>query len=140
MIRITDHHAARLLRLSPSRILPAMGEELQAGAKAIEDTMRRNMNEGAISGSGHIPGAPGDYAKSDTHKMEESIKAGELVESATEIKTAVSAGDSEAPYPIYVELGTSKAAPRPGMQLAIEEHRGDITEALGDRFIREVNE
>lgn len=140
MIRVTDNHAARLAKMMPSRIMPAMGEELQSGAQAIEDTMRRNMNDGAISGSGHIPGPPGSYASSDTHKMEESIKAGELVETATEIKTSVSAGDSEAPYPLYVELGHSGVAPRPGLQLATEEHRSDITEAMGGRFIREINE
>lgn len=140
MIRVTDNHLARLMKMQPARIMPAMGEELESGAQAIEETMRRNMNDGAISGSGHIPGAPGSYAKSDTHKLEESIKAGELVETPTEIKTSVSAGDSEAPYGIYVELGHSGAAPRPGLQLATGEHRDDIVEALGGRFIREVNQ
>jgi hypothetical protein len=136
VIRVTDNHAARLLRLARSRVLPALGEELTHAAQTIVDTMRHEMNDGAISGPGHIPGPPYGTAKSDTHQMEESLHVTPLIETPGEIRTGAAA---DTPYALYVELGTSRALPRPGLQLATAEHRTDVREALGKRFIEEVN-
>lgn len=136
-VNFTDNHAARLRKLMLSRILPAMGEELESGADAIVETAKHNLNDGAISGSGHIPGPPFGYSNSDTHELEQSFHRGDTIETAGEIKSSVIA---DAPHAIFQELGTSKVLPRPNMQLATEEHRSDVAEALGGRFVREVNE
>lgn len=136
MIRVTDHHAARLLRLSPTRIMPAMGEELEAGAKAIAEDAAFSIRDGAISGSGHIPSLPGQPPNKDTGDLDESIHVGDVVELPNGIQTSVIADSDHA----WIELGGSKMEPRPYMQPAVERGRSDITEALGGRFIREVNE
>jgi len=136
VIKVTDNHAARLVRLNPARIMPAMGEELGAAAQAIVDVARQNINDGAISGPGHAPGPPYGYPNSDTHELEQSLHVGEIMETATEIKTSAIA---DAPYASYVELGTSRALPRPYMQPSTEEVRPTVIEALGARFVEEVN-
>jgi HK97 gp10 family phage protein len=136
MIRITDNHAQRIARLSPSRIIPRLGEVLEDGAQAIVDTARQNINEGAISGPGHVPGPPGGYPNSDTHELEKSLHASELTATGDEIKASAVA---DAPHSGFVELGTSRAAPRPYMQLATEENRPGVIAALGKRFIEDVN-
>lgn len=100
--------------------------------------MRNNMNDGAISGSRHVPGPPYGSAKSDTHEMEQSIHVGEVIETPTEIRTAVIAGGDEAPYAIYVELGHSNALPRPGLSLAVQEVRPTVMDAIEGRFREEV--
>lgn len=136
MIRFTETVTARLRKMEPTRILAALGEELEAGADAVVETARFNLNDGALSGSGHIPGPPGSYSKSDTHELEQSFHRGETIASPGEVSTSAIA---DAPWAIYQELGTSKMQPRPNMQLAVGENRKKIARALGQRFIREVN-
>lgn len=134
MIRITDNHGPRLARLAPAPIFDAMGEEIGAAAQSIVDIARQNINDGAISGPGHVAGAPYDYPKSDTHELEQSLHVGELLETASEVKTSAIA---DAPYASYVQLGTSRALPRPYMDTATEEVRPTVIAALSARF-REI--
>lgn len=136
MIRVTDNHAQRLARMAPSRIMPVLGEELVFGAGQIVDYARANINDGAISGPGHIPGPVGGFPNSDTHELEQSLHVGELIETPGQIQTAAIA---DAPYAAYVELGTSRAGPRPYMEPSSQELRPTVMEALGKRFAEEVN-
>lgn len=136
VIKITDNHAARLARLNPANILPAMGQEIEAAAQSIVDIARFNINDGAISGPGHIAGAPYGYPNSDTHELEQSLHVGETLETPGEIKTSAIA---DAPYSAWVELGTSRALPRPYMVSSTEEVRPTVLPALAARFIEEVN-
>jgi hypothetical protein len=136
MIRVTDDHAARLKRMLPDRIRTAMADQVDAGAQSIVEHARHNINDGAISGAGHVPGPVGGYPNSDTHELEQALHKGETVDTGGEIR---SRAVSSAPYAGYVELGTSRAGPRPYMQLATEEVRPAVVEGLGQRFVREVN-
>jgi hypothetical protein len=136
VIRLTDNHEQRLERMRLGRVLPALGEELEAAAESIVTTAQQNLNDGAISGPGHIPGPPGGYSNSDTHELEQSFHRGETIEMAGEVKSSTIA---DAPHAIYQELGTSKVQPRPNMQLATEEVRPTVIEALGARYIEIVN-
>lgn len=137
MIRLTDGHGSRLQRLALSRMAPALSQELNAAADSIVETAQRSLNDGAISGSGHIPGPPGGYSNSDTHDLEKSFHRSGSVEVGSEIRTSVVADSDHA---LYQELGTSKMAPRPNMQLATNEVRPTVIEALAARFVQEVNE
>lgn len=136
MIRLTDHHGPRLLRMAAPLILPALGEEIQAGAQSIVDIARHNINDGAISGPGHVPSAPGEYPKSDTHDLEQSLHVGELIATEQGVTTSAIADSDHA---AYLELGTSRMAARPFMVPSTEEVRPTIIEALGARYAAEVN-
>jgi len=136
MIKFTDNHAQRLAKMAPSRVMPAFGDQLDKGAQSLVEHARYNINDGAISGAGHVPGPPGGYPNSDTHELEQSLHKGEVIETPNEVRTAAIA---DAPHAAYVELGTSKAAPRPYMQLATEEVRGAVIEGLGRRYVEQVN-
>jgi len=136
MINITDHHAQRLAKMSPRRIIPALADVLEEGAQAIVDTARFNINDGAISGSGHIPGPPGGYPNSDTHELEQSLRVGDTIETPQQVKTSAIA---DAPYAAYVERGTSKAEPRPYMELATGSNHPGVINALGRRFTETVS-
>lgn len=134
-LKITDNVAQRLQRMRPAPIMAAFGEELQAGAEAIVERAQFNIRDGAISGLGHIAGLPGDFPNANTHELDESIHAGELVEGTNEVRAAAIA---DAPYAAFVELGTSRMEPRPYMEPSTEELRPEIIHSLNQRFRDEV--
>lgn len=134
MIRFTDNHAKRLARMSPQRIIPAMGDVLEAGARAIAEDAAESIRHGAISGSGHIPSAPFEAPNADTHDLDESIRAGELIETFDSIRTAAIADSDHA----WIERGGANMFPRPYMEPAAERHRDSTVAALRRRFGREV--
>lgn len=134
MIRLTDNHAKRLARLSPRRVVPAMGEVLEAGAKAIADDAVESIRAGAISGAGHVPSLPGQPPNADTHDLDQSIHVGELIETSDSIRTAAIADSDHA----WIERGGANMEPRPYMEPAAERHRDSTVAALHHRFQREV--
>jgi hypothetical protein len=130
MIRITDDHGPRLLRVTPARVIPAMGEELEYGARTIAEDAKFSIMDGAISGPGHIPSLPGHAPSADTHALDQSIHVGDLVETLTEARTAVIADSDHA----WIERGGSRMEPRPYLEPATEGRRGEIVRALGERY------
>lgn len=134
MITITDNHAARLQRMRPAVIVPAIGEELEAGAQAIVEDAVFSIRDGAISGSGHIPSLPGEAPNADTHDLDESIHVGELIETPGSIRTAAIASSDHA----WIERGGSNLAPRPYLEPASQRQRPDIIAAIRKRFKTEV--
>lgn len=135
MIRFTDNHAARLKRLSAARVVPALGEVLETSAQAIAEDAALSIRDGAISGPGHIPSEPGQPPNADTHDLDQSIHAGELIETSDSIRSSVIADSDHA----WIERGGSNMEPRPYMEPAVERARNDVVTALGKRFVAEVN-
>lgn len=130
MIILTDNHAARLQRMRPALVTPALGEELEAGAQAIAESAIASILDGGISGPGHVASAPGEAPNADTHDLDQSIHIGELVETPGEVKSSVIADSDHA----WIERGGSKMEPRPYMEPAVERERRDVIDALHKRF------
>jgi len=135
MIRVTDNHLARLLRMNPARIMPAVGEELRAGAEAIAEDARASVLDGGIPSPHHVASSPGEAPNSDSGYLVSTIHAGEIIETPGSIQTSVGVG---AEYGLYLELGTSKMEPRPFLVPATEVNRKDVIDALHKRFGAEV--
>lgn len=131
MIKVTDNHEQRLLRAAPALVIPAMGEELVFGAREIAEDAIFSIRDGAISGPGHVPSAPGEPPNEDTGELASSIRPLELVETPTSAQTGVI---SDSDHSLYQERGTSKMAARPFLEPAAERHRGDVLAALAGRF------
>lgn len=130
MIVLTDNHAQRLERMRPSLVIPAIGEELEAGAQAIVEDAVFSIRDGAISGSGHVASLPGEAPNADTHDLDQSIHVGELIETTGTIRTAAIASSDHA----WIERGGSNMEPRPYMEPAAERQRPDIIRAIHSRF------
>jgi hypothetical protein len=137
VIRFTDNHGDRLKRLALHRLTPGLGEVLLENAQTIVDFARVNINDGSVSGPGHVPGPVGGYPNSDTHELEQSLHVGELIETGSEIKTSAIA---DAPHAIYVERGTSNAGPRPYIEPSTEEVRPHVLAGLASAFRKVVND
>jgi hypothetical protein len=136
--KVTDSgHMARLERMLSPATDAAVGAGLRIGANAIVEEARFNLNSGAISGPGHIPGVAGGYSKSDTHELEKSLAVGETIEVADSIHTT--AGAFGVPHAVYQELGTPTVLPRPNLQLATRARRGVVAPAVADELRRVRN-
>jgi hypothetical protein len=134
--KITDSgHLARLERALQVEVPAAAG--LVRGGNAIIEEARFNLNEGAISGPGHIPGPAGGYSKSDTHELEESLAVQEPIENADTIYVA--AGAFGVAHAVYQELGTPTILPRPNLQLAARAKRNEVAPAIADEMRKARN-
>ena len=116
-------HVARLNRLVSPEFIAALGNALLEGAETIAEDAIFSIRDGAISGSGHIASLPGDPPNADTHDLDESIHVGELIETPSQIQTAVIADSGHA---LYMELGTSRIAPRPFLSPAMQANRPTV--------------
>jgi HK97 gp10 family phage protein len=133
MPRVTDNgHVARLERMASRPLVDAIGNALLHGAGLIAESARHSIKDGAISGAGHVPSAPGQPPNADTHDLDQSIHVGELIETTAGVQTAVIADSDHARY---LENGTSRIAPRPFLAPATELHRRDVREGI----VRAVN-
>lgn len=131
MNKITDNgHLARLQRALAVDEPVAAG--LLIGGQAIIDETRLNLNDDAISGSGHVPGPAGGYSKSDTHELEESLAVQDPIEVGDTVYVA--AGAFDCAHAVMQELGTSKMLPRPNLQLATIARRGETVSAIANEM------
>lgn len=126
MITITDNHAARLARLSPARVRPALADQLQDHASSIAEDAAFSIRDGAISGAGHVASLPGEAPNADTHDLDSKIAPGEVVELPDEIKTSVISASDHA----WIERGGSNMAPRPYLAPAVDRQRGSTIRGL----------
>ncbi|WEK42980.1 MAG: HK97 gp10 family phage protein [Candidatus Sphingomonas colombiensis] len=131
MIKIEDSHAPTLARIHPDLLILALGSALEDGAKAIAEDAAFSIRDGAISGAGHVPSAPGQPPNADTHDLDQSIHVGDLIEMPDRIQTAVIADSDHA---LYMELGTSTIAERPFMRPAVERNRRSVIERVASTF------
>ena len=134
MIVITDNHGPRLLRIAPTIVTPALGEELLFGAQTIVEDAQFSIKDGAVSGSKHVPSAPYSPPNADTHALDESIHVGELIETPLAVQTSVVADSDHA---LYMEKGTSHVIERPFLSPATRRAHPGVIEALAKRF-REI--
>jgi len=127
-------HLARLNRLSGRTLIDYTGAALLDTAKELEEDIRFSLNDGSISGPGHIPSLPGEPPNTDTHDLEQSIHVTELVEVADYLQTTVSEGGAQAPYAPTLEYGGGNIAERPHMRPAAErarqEHQNRLKQAI----------
>lgn len=131
MIRVTDNHAKRLSAIAPARVIPALADELEKRARVIAEDAAFSIIDGAVSGPGHIPSAPGQPPNADTHVLDQSIHVGDVIEMQNDVRTSVIA---DAPYAKALELGTSKMAERPFLRPATRRGRAPTLKGLAKRF------
>jgi hypothetical protein len=130
MIKVTDHHGRRLLRITPALVRPALAEELEYGARIIADSAIESIKDGGISGPGHVASQPGEAPNADTGDLDRSIRPIETIELPGEVRSGVIADSDHA----WLERGGSNVEPRPYIEPAVELHRSDILDALHGRF------
>ena len=131
MITITDNHVERLARLNPALVTPALSASLEGSAEIIAHFAAESIRDGGISGAGHIVSAPGETPNADTHDLDRSIHAGELIDTGDQIQTSVIADSDHA---LYLELGTSRMAERPFLRPAVAQNRPDMIRRLSEAF------
>ena len=132
MMKLDDRAwQSRLDRLASPELVAVLGQALLEGAQAIAEDAAHSIRDGAISGPGHVPSAPGEPPNADTHDLDESIHVGELIETPDRIQTAVIADSDHA---LYMELGTSRIAPRPFMLPAMIRNRPDVIRHVAQAF------
>ncbi|WP_420139816.1 hypothetical protein [Sphingomonas sp.] len=131
MIKVTDKHGDRLLRMAPALVRPALAEELEYGARVIADDAAKSIRAGGSSGRAHVPSAPGQPPNADTGDLDSSIRPIETIDLPGEVRSGVIADSDHA---LYQERGTSKMEARPFLEPAAERHRAEIFEALVGRF------
>ena len=136
MIRLTDNHAPRLAKASPLRIVPALGRELQDSAEIIANDAAISILDGGISGSGHIASEPRQAPNADTHDLDQSIHAGELIDTEPGVIRSSVIADSE--HAFYMEKGTTNVVERPFLSPAVERHRRTTIKSLGLAYNKAV--
>ena len=114
--------AARLRNSSPKAVQLLQDVLFEAGMKVQTDA-QQSITDGAISGAGHIPSAPGEPPNNDTGVLANNIETLE----AGPLKVTVS---SNAPYAAPLEFGTSRMAARPYMGPAFEKNKKRIINRL----------
>lgn len=95
-------------------------------ANRVQVDAQTSITDGAVSGAGHIPSAPGMPPNNDSGVLENNIETLRGSESGS-IKYLVS---SNAPYASALEFGTSRMQARPYMRPALEKNRERIAKRL----------
>lgn len=95
---------------------------IQSGEIVRKDVVA-SLREGAISGPGHVPSAPGTPPNSDTRALEKSVHV-EVNESG--LTVTVVAGGPGVPYAAAQEFGDSKLPERPYMRPALLRNKSRI--------------
>lgn len=126
MITIRDNHAARLARLAPARVRPAIADQLHDHANAIAEDAADSIRDGAISGAGHVASLPGEAPNADTHDLDQSIHATDVIETPGEIRTSVAATSDHA----WIERGGANMAERPYLAPAMQRQRGSTIRGI----------
>lgn len=124
-IKGMDRHIKRLqnMRKAAKQITGA----LYAAGQDIELDAEHSITQGAISGKGHVPSAPGQPPNADTHTLDTNIET--TVEALTPPTVHIT---SHAPYSAALEYGTSKMAERPFMRPATEKNRKKVSGKVAD--------
>lgn len=136
MIRVTDTASARMKRLASTSPAEAIGKALHVGAETIAETAKRSILDGAVSGAKHVPSAPGQPPNADTHHLDESIYAGEVIETPGRVQTSVIV---DAEYGRHLEFGTSHMEARPFLRPATELNRQSVIHAVAAAVRRHEN-
>lgn len=112
-------HRNRLARMRTA-IKNESRRELFAAGEVIRKDAADSIKEGAISGPGHIPSAPGQPPNADTHNLDLSIDV-RINPSGKSVSVI-----AQAKYAAALEFGTSRIAARPFMRPALQRNKNRI--------------
>jgi hypothetical protein len=115
--------SGRLNALSGRGKVELVGRALFGGGEEIKAYAQTKISEGAVSGVGHVPSAPGQFPKYDTGLLSSRIE----VHQVAPLRVQVS---SNAPYAVALEVGTSKMAARPYMGPSANAKRKRVVELV----------
>lgn len=119
-------HSDRLKRMANDTAGEVLRRLYMAG-QLIELDAERSITAGSVSGSGHIPSAPGQPPNRDTGLLDGSIDTEIRAQNPPTVAVV-----SRAPYAAHLEYGTSRMQPRPYMRPATERNRDEVTRMVGE--------
>lgn len=105
-----------------------MAAALYKVGQNIELDAERSITQGSVSGTNHVPSAPGEPPNADTRFLDSNIETTIEAQTQSDIRVHVT---SHAPYSAALEYGTSKMAERPFMRPAVEKNRKKLAEEVG---------
>lgn len=111
--------AKRLRGMSQGITKASIKRLIQAGELVRKDA-QESIKAGAVSGSAHVPSAPGSPPNADTHRLDRSIH---VVVNESGLTVSVIA---DAPHAAAQEFGTSRLPERPYMRPALLRNRSRI--------------
>jgi hypothetical protein len=125
MVKITGakEHRARLGRIAGPEMVRQIGAVLYAAGDMVAVEEARLITEGAVSGKGHVPSAPGEPPNADTHQLDRSIETLLVEPLKVEVQTT-------APHAVPLQFGTSKMAARPYADVALQNKRKEALSML----------
>lgn len=115
----TQIHRARLARMR-RWAQDDVKKQLAAAGEIVRADAAKSIREGAVSGPGHVPSAPGQPPNADTHRLDLSIDV--VLDPGGKSVRVV----ARAPYSAYLEFGSSRMAERPFMRPALRRNRNRI--------------
>lgn len=116
-------HSARLKRMTSPDAVERIGRGLFKAWLEIQTEAQRLITNGAVSGKNHVPSRPGEPPNEDTGTLRRNIETTQPEPLLVEVR-------SNAPYAVFLEVGTSKMAARPYMKPAVETKRKAVTEYI----------
>lgn len=122
-VRGVDNFSNRLKR-GQTKSVDAVDRALYAGGQLIENEAERSIIDGAISGPGHIPSAPGEPPNADTHVLDTSIHTTKEGRGRVNVT-------SNAPYSAALEFGASRVAARPYMRPSTRKKKAELIALVG---------
>jgi HK97 gp10 family phage protein len=122
-IRGVAEHKAHLRALAGPEMVQQVGAALLSAGEDLQTTAQLSITEGAVSGKGHVPSAPGEPPKNDTGLLANSIEAVQVAPLRVEVS-------SNAPYSRALEYGTSKMSERPFMRPALKKTQPIMREKI----------
>jgi len=121
MAKITgvDKHLKRLknMRNVSKQVVAALYD----AGQDIELDAEHSITEGAVSGKGHVPSAPGEPPNRDTGHLDTNIETTVQAQSPPTVHVT-----SHAAYSAALEFGTSKMGERPFLRPATEKNRKKV--------------
>ena len=116
-------HAARLKFMTSPEAKRQVGAALFVGGQQIQVAAQISITEGAVSGKGHVPSAPGAPPNNDTAVLANNIETTQIEIDHVEVS-------SNAPYAAAQEFGNSRLPARPYMAPAAAAERKNVTELV----------
>lgn len=106
------------------------GQRVKAAATHVQDEIIASFGDSGIAGATKAqrranPSRPGEPPHRDTSHLAQSIDY-ELTDGGLGAKV----GSTNVEYSVYLELGTSKMAPRPYLRPALDRSRAEIKRIL----------
>lgn len=116
-IKGADVHRNRLRRMRAQYMNDPIIRALYDAGEAVRKDAQDSIIDGAVSGPGHVPSAPGTPPNADTHNLDKSIDV--RMNKGRKTVTVV----ARAHYAAAQEFGTSRLPERPFMRPALQRNR-----------------